>query len=232
MPSPRDVVEVKEAIDSINHDRLWVKYHPQLEAYHVGRMYFLEHMQYTHLMIIPDDLVVLPEHVETLLSNCENYKVLSGWSNNTSLKTLQLGGNELEADLLPEDAPDVDTTTSMTSLPPNPPSMGTYEGYHFDKIEHMEVLGKMPLLGKGTIHKILHTGFAPTMMTREVVERIPFRGDETSGCCVDSCFSLDLHKEGIEQFVDASVRTFHMNIHPRNIKVGRRPPVVIFHPQS
>lgn len=40
------------------------------------------------------------------------------------------------------------------------------------------------------------------------MEAIPFR--TSAFCCVDSCFSLDLYKSKIIQFVDVTVRTYHL----------------------
>ncbi len=79
-PSPRDIPEVQECIDSWLHDIIVVKYEQQKKAYRLIKNYFMKHLQYTHLVIIPDDLVVSSEQLEELISivNDNDFPVLSG----------------------------------------------------------------------------------------------------------------------------------------------------------
>lgn len=77
IPSPRDIPEFKEAIDKIKQSKLWVKYVDEYTAYYIIREMFLEY-DFSHLCIIPDDLIVTPEQFEKLKLEAENYPVLSG----------------------------------------------------------------------------------------------------------------------------------------------------------
>jgi len=80
MPSPRDIPQVKRYWNDLPADKLIVKYTPQLEAYQIGREYFLSHPEYTHLAICPDDLEVTKEGFEILKKDIEmfHFPVVSG----------------------------------------------------------------------------------------------------------------------------------------------------------
>ena len=83
LPSPRDIVSVKKAIDESlqEYDKAWFKYFTQSKKpYTLIRKYFLKHKKYTHLIILPDDLVIHRAGVEKLINAVEDepekYKVL------------------------------------------------------------------------------------------------------------------------------------------------------------
>ena len=107
------------------------------------------------------------------------------------------------------------------NLPPDPPVSGTYEQYQFITIPLIECLNEV----NKNIIQVKYAGFPLTFISRKIVQQVPFRRQD---CCVDSCFSLDLDKKGIKQFVDLRVRTTHMNIHPDELMVGKREKQVIF----
>ena len=66
-PSPRDIREVYEALRETGYDRLYAKYYPEKTAYNLLRDYFLDHTEYTHLVICPDDLIIKKEHIDSLV---------------------------------------------------------------------------------------------------------------------------------------------------------------------
>lgn len=82
-PSPRDIVVVKKALDKIPVDKLIVKYYREKEAYKIIRDFFLEHKEYTHCVICPDDLVVTDKVFQKLKSEVERTRlpVLAGICN-------------------------------------------------------------------------------------------------------------------------------------------------------
>jgi hypothetical protein len=83
IPSPRDIPDVLEAMRKIECDKIWAKYYNEYDAYQHIRNFFLKYTKYTHLVIIPDDLVVTPLHFGWLRfkSYSCNYPVLSGTCN-------------------------------------------------------------------------------------------------------------------------------------------------------
>jgi hypothetical protein len=79
----------------------------------------------------------------------------------------------------------------------------------------------------------LYAGFGPSVLTRSIVENIPFRA--IHGFSIDSGLALDLESNGIKQFVDLSVRTQHLKVDESpewfsNLQVGLKSPYMKFEP--
>lgn len=202
IPSPREINEFIEATKKLKYDKLWVKYYYQQQAYNYGRDYFLGHDQYSHLIILPDDLIVKWWQLDILLSNPD--VVMSGWCPNT----IRVQGFD-----------NMDSNISF-SLPPDPPRTGIYSLYNFISIEDIQLF-----LNTGTsLIPVRFSGFAPMIIPRSVLEKIPFRTSD--GCCVDSCFSIDLAEHEIKQYVDLQCQTRHIR-HPA-IMVGQQEPYIKF----
>ena len=71
--NPRSIPEFYKAIEKINGiSKLWIKYFPQDEAYNKAREFFLQ-SDYTHFMILPDDLIVTQEDVDAIVNYDESY---------------------------------------------------------------------------------------------------------------------------------------------------------------
>ena len=207
IPSPRDLPEFKEAADKIKLDKLWVKYYEQELAYVLARNHFLNDETYSHLIILPDDLLCTQEQIEQLIYH--DLSVVSGWCNVDKVH---------------------DDTEISLALPPNPPARGKHEEFQFIKISEAEYLRDRNG-GSGRLLPVSFSGFAPACIHRYVVEKIPFRA--SSGCCVDSCFSLDLASHLLQQFVDLNVRTTHLKVADNkewysNINTGKKTPEVIW----
>ena len=64
-------------------DKLLVRFIIEYPAYQFMRKYFLEHIEYTHLVLATDDIVVKPEHIERLQKDLfeQDYPVLAGMMN-------------------------------------------------------------------------------------------------------------------------------------------------------
>lgn len=177
---PRDIPEFLESISKIQIDKLWLNYYTMGEARHLARSLFLE-SDYTHFIILTDDLITTQENIDKLIKDAENYDIISGWCN---------GNTTFGKD---------DTDFSFT-LPHDPPKESTYESYNFVTIREAQKL-------QGIV-KVMHQGFNPSIISRKILEKINFRTSE--GCCSDSCFSLDLYKAGIDQYLDTEVRSYHL----------------------
>jgi hypothetical protein len=82
-PSPRDIPAVLELWETLQYDHLVEKYMRPLAAYQAGRQYFLEHKEYTHLVVCPDDLEVTETVLNMLVSDImvHNYPVIAGMCN-------------------------------------------------------------------------------------------------------------------------------------------------------
>jgi len=82
--SPRSNIEnVEMWNDKLPCDNYVVRYLPEYRAYKEMRRYFLEHTEYTHMILATDDIVVRPEHLKKLIKDLEKYDfpVLSGMMN-------------------------------------------------------------------------------------------------------------------------------------------------------
>lgn len=79
VPSPRDIPDFKEAIDKIECPKLFAKYYEEPKAYEILRDMFLS-TDYTHMAIVPDDLIVSREDFGTLCFDLTefDFPVLAG----------------------------------------------------------------------------------------------------------------------------------------------------------
>jgi len=197
-------LDVKESVDKLKIDKLWIKYYGQEEAYKTARQYFLEHKEYTHLIIHPDDLLVTPLNLEYLLIDRDI--VINGWCINT----------------IREDWKQLNESNISDYLPYEKPREATYESFRFMPVERINDLLR---IGISKI-KVKFAGFALTSIPRNVVEQVPFIAD--GDCCMDSTFALDLDAHGIEQYVNLRVRTKHLRRSPEEIQTGKREKRIIF----
>ncbi len=203
IPSARDLPEFKEATDKLKFDKLWVKYYPQEEAYTVGRNWFLKHKEeFTHFVILPDDLIVKQEDIERLLKDV----VISGWC---------IHGKS------PIERKGADSNLGL-SLPSSPVNGGYYE-YQFMPVEKIED----HIQHGQSLIPIVFAGFAPTVIPRNIAELIEFRTD--NDCCVDTCLATDLWLRGITQWVDLRVKTTELEATDLNLlQVGKKARRIIF----
>jgi hypothetical protein len=81
--SPRDIEDVLKWRAKIPYDKFYAKYHNEADAYKILRDYFLAHEEYTHMCIVPDDLIIKTEHIEWLINdlNHVDYPILAGVCN-------------------------------------------------------------------------------------------------------------------------------------------------------
>ena len=199
----RNIPQFLESVKDLTIDKLWIKFYPQREAYDIGRRWFLEHKEYSHFLLLTDDVIVLQEDIDQLIEDATNgFEVVSAWFNQN----------------LTDHAGD---TNFSFQLPPDPPFKGQYKDYQFEKIDTVDT---------DKIIKVLHQGTALTMISRRIIEDVPFRHSE--GCCIDSCLSLDLYNKKIPQNIDLGTRTLHLKIsdemQARISEVGKQTPVTEF----
>jgi hypothetical protein len=192
-------LESVKDLDSI--DKLWIKFYPQREAYTLAREEFLKRTEYTHFLLLTDDVIIEQKHIDRLVEDAgDYYDVISGWFNGNLTDHLN------------------DTNFSFC-LPPDPPYQGKYEDYHFLPID----IAFLGTTFRDRILVVLHQGTALTLISRKIIEQVPFR--HSQGCCIDSCLSLDLAKKNIKQYVDLRVRCLHLKINDamqsRISKVGK-----------
>jgi len=147
-PSPRDIPEFTDAINSITHDKLIVKYlsyHD--EPYPQARKFFLKHKQYTHFAICPDDLIVSEEGVNQLVNDAETRDFIAGTCN--------------------VDMTDMDMLAMTYNLPSKERKGRRFVWYRKEDLQFRE-----PIINVGWCG----TPFA--IFPRRVIEKLQFLGDQ------------------------------------------------------
>lgn len=198
IPSPRDIPEFLDAVSKLHYDKYWVKYRtPEIYAYLEARNYFLTHEEYTHFVLLPDDLIVTEDDVSKLLSYVEkdqSLKVVSGFCNidTTNLK----------------DYPNIciDEISDIREK----------RVYKWITFQQLEEHVKTHTLANGLV-KVYFSGFPLMVIAREVLEKVKFRNDSVdglskNGCCTDVTFCVDVHRAGFEIFIDPKMRLKHLKI--------------------
>lgn len=199
-PSPRKIKQFKEKLDYLNtkYDVFQVKYDfVEINAYKSIRDFFLSHTEYTHLAIIPDDLLVDMVHVDRLMQHIQeyDYAVISGICNFACINRKffnKMGAIEYGK---------VDAYDRMKKT-------GRFDYFkdimtreRFDEIR--EKLKDKP----NRIIRVSHSAFPLTIIRRDVVEKIEF-GSNLMG--VDTDFFQKLIKEGVAAYADLDVQTLHL----------------------
>ena len=187
--SPRELPEFINAVKTIDHiDKFWIKNHTKEEAYAIMGKTFLEHEnQYTHLIPLPDDLVVTKNHVDQLIHDYltffkdpkyRNEKVIpSGFCN------VDVLGDKDKAAI------------SFTTVSP------VREGrkYNFATLEEIRIR-RQNKRGKNPFITVGWAGFPLMLISRQIFEKVGrFRndspsGDKESGCCYDVMFCYDAYQ--------------------------------------
>jgi hypothetical protein len=183
----RNIPQFLDAVSNLKIDKLWMNYYPQHLAYPLARHEFLKR-EYTHMVILADDLIVKQRDIDILTNECDKYDIISGWCNLWHI------------------GPYKDLSNISFKLPPDPPAGGSTEAYRFIPSAYMEIL-KEANPYKPVI-PVAHQGTALTFIKREIVEKIDLQTD--LGCCPDSMLSLNLAKMGITQHIDLRVRMLHL----------------------
>lgn len=197
-PSPRKIkpFEVKLQILNRKFDILREKYNfDEVDAYNKCRDYFLQHPEYTHLAIIPDDLLVDIKHVDTLLKDIDkkDYPVISGFCNFmcTTKKFLDVIA------CIPYK--NLNALRDMTRT-------GRYD--FRNHIMHREDLNKMKEENKNDrVIQVIWSAFPLTIIRRDVVEKIPF---STNQMGVDTHFFQQCLQNQIKTYADLDVELFHL----------------------
>jgi hypothetical protein len=206
--------ELEEPVDAIRQelifvDKLWIKYHDQNTAYKIMQQTFLEHNEYSHLVILPDDLVINKDAYSYLYDDiCKlDYGVVSGYCN--------LENTDKRKHL---------TNICISKLPPFPPAGHTLDDYNFATFSEIDELRETE--GWMTI-EVKFAGFPLTFIHRRIMQKIKFRDDQ--GCCPDSLFAWDLYDNDEQQFIDTRARMKHLKIEDgsyEKMQVGIKTPEV------
>jgi hypothetical protein len=191
IPSPRDIPRFAEATAKLEIDKLWVKYHPPISSWSTASRLFTEDdrfKEYTHLVILPDDLIITNEHLEMLINDIvkKDYPVLSGTCN-VDISKQNKGKYAVCLEL--------------------PPIADIRADYYKWMIEE----DRQKLLQHNSIHKVKHAGFPLMFIRRDIAEKIPLHLSHLK-CCADLQFCWDCHDNNVPIYADLTVVGDHLKI--------------------
>ena len=199
-PSPRNIKIFEAKLKKLNtkYDILRIKNDfDEKHAYNSGRDWFLSHPEYTHLAILPDDLLVDLKHVDKLIEDLEefDFDVLSAISN-FALSTANFYKNMTAIEWTKYEAVDQIRKTGRFDYFKH---IMSRERYHKIKEEMQNKPNR--------IIRVAMSHFPFTIMKRHVVEKITF-GSNLMG--VDTVFFQDCIKNNIATFADLDVELYHI----------------------
>jgi hypothetical protein len=159
----------------------------------------LNHPQYTHLLISPDDLLIDDNNkLELLLKDYESFPsdkrdkiIMSGYCN------VDTSENSKYANV------------TQFTVPTKRQERISYKWYTLDDLQQKS-FQENPLI------KVAFSGFPLIVIPRLAMEQIEFRNDsftgkfDSNGCCVDVMFCNDAIEKGFEIYVDTRVRFEHL----------------------
>lgn len=199
-PSPRKIklFEAKLKILNKKYDIYREKNNlDEIDAYRQCRNFFLEHTEYTHMAILPDDLLVDLKHVDKLVDDLDkhDYDVLSGISN-FAMSSKNFFNNMTCIDYRNYGAVDQLARTGRFDYFKQIMTRETYK-----KIK--EDMASKP----DRIIRVAISHFPLTIIKREVVEKIEF-GNNLMG--VDTVFFQDCINKSIATYADLDVEMVHI----------------------
>lgn len=190
VPSPRNLTEVERVINTLPDDKLWCKYYkPEILAYNIIQEQFMD-SDYTHIVIIPDDLLVNLKDYLILKQDMKYYPddVISGYCN-------------------------VDTTqfkdyANITFDPVSPQRANrTYNWVPLADADN-----------RNDIIEVGYAGFGMFAVPKSLFKAgIRFRNDSFNGqnwdgCCVDVMFCYDVYQKNRRVLCDLRLRSQHLKI--------------------
>jgi hypothetical protein len=180
-PSVRNIPEVIESWNKIPYDKYIVKMKPEPEAYKDGRDYFLDHEEYTHIVICPDDLVIDYDSFMMLVNDTEEYELsnISGVAN------------------IDENQPELYATKRLGVAPTL-----KHKSAHFTKQE-LDALDD-------EIMEVSFTGFGCQFIERELVKKLSFSGLNNTPHNLDQQMSLEMIELSLPLLINKNAFFYHM----------------------
>jgi len=215
----RDIPEFDASVDNTlsKFDKIIYNYYSSWIVRPMLRDTFLRSPEYSHLAILPDDMLVTPEAIDILLDDLsrEDYPVLCGCAN---IDNSEEGKKTLSVSL------------NVTS----PVLQGGTHHYNFIMEDSELFNSPQPII-------IKHMGDPLPIIRRDVVARLSFTNNAsyngappTVGCCEDVVMSYECDKLGIPMYCDLRARMHHLKISDYDsiskLQVGKKEPFTKFVP--
>lgn len=220
--SPRNIAEVKEAFDKIDYvDKVWFKYFDKPTVLTKTEEFMKEHKEYTHLIIVLDDVICQSDSVKTLIEDLlvYDFPVLSGCFNFCNVWMNK-----------------VRWCSWCQNNEPHP-----FVNITFDPFTKREIITKQPTYNfvsekwrkeNPIIKQVWFEGFGIAVIRRDIYEKIGFRcWTPNLNFTSDVPWAIDLENAGIPQFCDFKVKSRHRALpEDRDLIVGREPSEIVFQP--
>ena len=209
--SARDIPIVLEERAKLIQDRFYVKYYDSWIAYPRLRSFFLDHTEYTHLILAPDDLIVKRSHMKQLCNDIleSDYPVISGMCN-VDTKNLK----------------------DFVAVSKNLPLTRYLENQrHYDWYSRKEILDLAAKMGP--IVQVPFAGTPLMAIRRDIIEKIDFEPDGNhnenpgNGHSQDLMFCNNCHKNNIPIMVDTRIDMMHLR-YGGELMLGKLDPMLIY----
>jgi len=231
--SPRDLPEVQKCFDNLKQvDKLWIKYYNDVEAHKIAREWVALHPEYTHIILISDDVYVPEDALNLLLDDICTYDfpAISGCSN--MCNTYKVGNNTMCSycekqiehpiiNVILDPFPYLDALGIRSRCV----YLGSFpENYKFLTSSFREKNQK--------IFQCFFQGHSLCAIRRDIFEEhgcksyiMPYYNSD------DFAFAVDLAENCIPQFADLRVYIPHDARFHKDLFVGKKEPILIFEPK-
>lgn len=229
--SPRDLPEVQKCFDNLKQvDKLWIKYYNDVEAHKIAREWVALHPEYTHIILISDDVYIPEDALNILLEDICTYDfpAISGCSNMcNTYKTGRLMCSYCEKqiehpiiNIILDPFPYLDESGKRSpciylgSMP---------ENYAFLTSIFREKNKK--------IFQCFFQGHSLCAIRKDIFEKHGCKSYIPTFNSDDFAFAVDLNEDCIPQFADLRVYIPHDARFHKNLFVGKKEPKLIFEPK-
>lgn len=207
IPKVRQIEEFDNAVNDClqEFDKVFINYYPSYVARHLIKEYFMKYEEYTHLAILPDDMVPNKTAIDILLNDLSinNYPFLCGRSHLNDTEE----GRKIVTVSLQLSRPELKNGT-----------------HHYDFLEEDTPLFSK-LLAEPQPIKIKHMGDPFPIIRRDVAAQLSFDNDhkynntlEDDGCCEDIVMCLEMDRLRMPIFCDLRAWFKHLKISDEDSK--------------
>lgn len=205
-----DIPKVLEAVLSIKQDKLVVSYFPYPYPHRICQLYFMQHPEYTHLIMVPNDLEVNDTHIEKIRDMVEtfDYQVCSGVCNVDTAKFK-------------------DYWNITSNLPELRYDLRRYRWISKSRYENMII--QVPFAGFPAMcirRDVLEKCFINKFLKKDKTDESPI-WETRGGYSNDLIFCHNLHDLGINIYANTGIQMNHYRYHGKS-QIGIKPPKVSF----
>jgi hypothetical protein len=218
---PRRIPEVVECLNSItNYDKYYISYYTSRNAHLAAKEYLLNHKEYTHIVLIPDDLIFPAWYIDKLVTDLQDNPSIEVLGCPANFNVEEWGMRIYAVCML--DIPSKNRLSRQFNwIPINRAPKGIQPVAHQGAF-CMFISRRLLEQGTVTLQQDLEAG----MMKKDNKGYLEI---DTVGCCVDVVISHQLAEAGIRQYVDFNLPIKHLKVakgESQGLLVGKLNPTV------